>query len=271
VIARISRVAFACAAGMLVAAPAAHADVIIKPGEDKYTVKVTMHNPHSHNPSSSSVKGSPVPGTSRPPLLQIEPLRCDDESCIPSKSLGCADPTQRYLELWGLAPDGTWQLVRRGCMVPGDGAPGTITPGMVLSELERVGLPELTVHTNPADKTLVNLDTIFYTGPRTVTKTLKLLGQSVLVEATPASYLWHFGDGESASTDSPGAPYPAMDLTHKYAHAKVTLRPSVDTTYTARFRVNGGPWQDVTGTVTIAGPAIALRVVEATPVLSGNR
>ena len=171
----------------------------------------------------------------------------------------------------GLAQDGTWQLVRRGCMVPGDGAPGTITPGMVISELERIGLPELTVHTNPADKTLVNLDTIFYTNPQPVTKTLNLLGQSVLVEATPASYLWRFGDGESASTDSPGAPYPAMDLTHKYAHAKVTMRPSVDTTYTARFKVNGGAWQEVNGTVTIAGPAIALRVVEATPVLSGNR
>jgi len=48
------------------------------------------------------------------------------------------------------------------------------------------------------------------------------------------------------------------------------VQPSVDVTYTARFRVNGGAWRDVPGTVTITGPATGLRVSEATAVLSGD-
>jgi hypothetical protein len=44
----------------------------------------------------------------------------------------------------------------------------------------------------------------------------------------------------------------------------------VDVTYSARFRVNGGTWQDIPETVTIAGPETVLRVAEATPVLSGR-
>ena len=44
----------------------------------------------------------------------------------------------------------------------------------------------------------------------------------------------------------------------------------MDVTYTARFRVSGGGWQDVAGTVTISGPATDLRIAEASPVLSGD-
>ncbi len=51
----------------------------------------------------------------------------------------------------------------------------------------------------------------------------------------------------------------------------MTVHPSVETTYTARFRVEGGDWQDVGGTVTAAGPATVLRIAEATPLLSGER
>ncbi len=48
------------------------------------------------------------------------------------------------------------------------------------------------------------------------------------------------------------------------------MQTNVDVTYAARFRANGGAWQDIGDTVTIAGPATSLRVSEATAVLSGN-
>ena len=41
-------------------------------------------------------------------------------------------------------------------------------------------------------------------------------------------------------------------------------------TYSARFRVNGGQWQDIPETVTISGPPGSLRIAEATAVLSGD-
>lgn len=146
----------------------------------------------------------------------------------------------------------------------------TITPAMVLNELRRVGLPHLTAHTQPAGKTLVNFDTILFTEAEPYRTTLTLLGQSVDVIAQPAEYTWHHGDGTTAVTTGPGAPYPSKEIVHRYLDAGVTVSLSVDVTYSARFRVNGGAWQDITETVTISGPSTDLRVVEATPVLSGN-
>ena len=142
---------------------------------------------------------------------------------------------------------------------------------MVLTALRRMGLPALTVHTQPSPTTLVNLDTIFYTEPVPFTKQITLLGQPVTVTARPTSYTWHHGDGTTATTSTPGAPYPSMEVTHTYLHAHVTVQTRVSVTYTGRFKVAGGPWQDIPGSVTITGPPTALRIAEATPVLSGNR
>jgi hypothetical protein len=152
----------------------------------------------------------------------------------------------------------------------GPAAPPQVTPGQVLTELRRIGLPSLKARTQPKDKTLVNFDTIFFTTPHTITRSITLLGQPVQVEATPDSFTWHYGDGDSNTTADPGAPYPSKDITHKYFDAHVTVRPSVDVTYSGRFRVGDGPWQVIPGTVTIPGPGTPLRISEATPVLSGN-
>ena len=57
-------------------------------------------------------------------------------------------------------------------------------------------------------------------------------------------------------------------MTHSYL-TKGRVAPSVDTTYTAQFRVNGGPWRDVPGSVTIAGAPVDLQVLTATPTLVG--
>ena len=187
-------------------------------------------------------------------------------------ALGCPDPQQRLWQLWGRLPNGNWTTVTTGCFggTPPAYKPPTVTPGQVLEALRRVGLPELPTVVQPAGKTLVNFDTNFYTEPRPVTLTLTLLGQRVQVEATPTTYRWDFGDGATATTSEPGAAYPNLAITHRYADARVTVHPSVETTYTARFRVGGGDWQDVGGTVTAAGPATALRIAEATPLLSGE-
>ena len=145
-----------------------------------------------------------------------------------------------------------------------------VTPGLVLQALRRIGLPSLEAHTQPAGKTLVHFDTIFYTEPQPFTRSLQLLGQQVEVEATPARYVWHHGDGTTAVTQTPGAPYPAKDVVYQYTDAHVTVQASVDVVYTARFSVNGGAWQDIADTVTISGPTTQLRVSEATAVLSGD-
>ena len=57
-------------------------------------------------------------------------------------------------------------------------------------------------------------------------------------------------------------------MTHRYLE-KGKVAPSVDTTYTATYRVNGGPWRDVPGSVTIPGAPVDLQVLTATPTLVG--
>jgi hypothetical protein len=145
-----------------------------------------------------------------------------------------------------------------------------VTQGVVLTALRRIGLPSLRARTQPEGKTLVNFATIFYTRPQAFTRTVTLLGRRVQIHATPSSFRWHYGDGASGSTSTPGAPYPAKDVTHYYERAHRTVRTSVDVTYTARFRVGNGGWQTIPGAVTIAGPTSPLRISEATAVLSGN-
>jgi hypothetical protein len=141
---------------------------------------------------------------------------------------------------------------------------------MVLNEIRRIGLPRLQARTQPEDKTLVNFDTIFYTEARPFSATVTLLGRQVEMVAEPTEYVWFHGDGGVTRTTGPGAPYPSKEITYRYSDAHTTVRPRVDVTYTARFRVNGGPWQDIPETVTITGPETSLRISEAAPVLSGN-
>lgn len=140
----------------------------------------------------------------------------------------------------------------------------------MLNEIKRIGLPSLEVQIQPADKTLVNFDTNFYAEPEAFERQITLLGQDVDVRAKPTRFSWSFGDGAVAQTAYAGAPYPDLEVTHKYDDAGVTVSPSVDVTYTAEFRVAGGAWQQIPETVTISGPPVGLRVVEATPVLSGD-
>ncbi len=184
----------------------------------------------------------------------------------------CADPNQRLWQLWGRVPNAGWVGLRTQCIggVPPAYVPPTVTPGDVLSALRRIGLPRLEVEVQPAVKTLVNFDTIFWTDPETVSLDLTILGQAVDVVATPVRYSWAFGDGSVMATSTPGSPYPSRSITHRYQDAKVTVHPQLTVAYSARFRVNGGGWQQIDETVSTTGPAGSLRVAEATPVLSGD-
>jgi hypothetical protein len=128
--------------------------------------------------------------------------------------------------------------------------------------------PGLSVKVQPNGRTLVNLDTIVYTDESKVsTTTVTLLGFPVVVEATPISYTWRFGDGSPAlTTTTPGEPYPSKEITHKYMkRGSVSL--TLTTNYAARFNVADTGWQYVGGTIPITGPATALQVREAVPVL----
>ncbi|MGW7686497.1 PKD domain-containing protein [Kribbella sp. NPDC054772] len=136
------------------------------------------------------------------------------------------------------------------------------------SETKNILFPGLSVKVQPTGRTLVNLDTIVYTDEsRVSTTTVTLLGFPVVVEATPISYTWRFGDGSPALiTSTPGKPYPSKEITHKYMK-RGAVNLTLTTNYAARYNVANTGWQYVNGTVAITGPATALQVREAVPVL----
>ncbi|WP_183098263.1 PKD domain-containing protein [Nocardioides pelophilus] len=151
-----------------------------------------------------------------------------------------------------------------------DAAAPIVTDGMVARVLRRIELPASSLHVQPpGGRTLVNFETNFFTtNDQPFTRTVQLLGRAVQLRIWPTSYTWHFGDGESVTTESPGARYPDLEVTHNYLE-KGAYRPRVTTTYTAEWRVESGPWRPVAGTANIAGEPTDLRAIEARPTLVG--
>lgn len=142
-----------------------------------------------------------------------------------------------------------------------------LTPGDVEREVKRVGLPRLRVSVQPAGATLVNLETIFHTTAAPFERTVDILDSTVDLRAVPATYTWHHGDGTTQTTTTPGRPYPAMDVIHQY-NKPGHVTPRVDVTYRVTYRIDDGDWQALDTTITAPGPATALRIREARPVLT---
>ena len=151
-----------------------------------------------------------------------------------------------------------------------EAAPPQVTEGMVLQAFRRIPLPALRSHSQPANKTLINFDTIFFTDAQPLTRTVTLLGQRVRLEIKPSKFEWVHGDGTEDTTSTPGAPYPAKDVVYRYQDAHRTVEHRVVVTWSAEWSLNGGPLRPVNGTVTTTGPATPLRIAEASPALSGS-
>lgn len=160
------------------------------------------------------------------------------------------------------------------CVQEGESV-AAVTPGMVLEAFRRVPLPTSELSLDPDVDTYVNLPTIFSTQAEAFEETVRIIGQSVRLQIEPSEFAWDHGDGSVTGTDTPGIGWSeaipvASDryLTYTYVSAG-SVAPSVDTTWSARYSVAGGPWLEVPGTVTIEGATVELRVLEAPPELHG--
>ena len=113
---------------------------------------------------------------------------------------------------------------------------------------------------SPAPDTLVRIPTVFTTSaPASYDIPLTLLGRSVVITATAATYTWHFGDGTSASTSSPGT---QGRVEHVYTES-APRSAYVVIEWTGTFTVDGGPAQQVNGTATTTGDPVAIEVKQA--------
>jgi hypothetical protein len=243
----------ACVVVLLFAAPAHARDGEVTPGDDDFNAVIEHVIPASHE---SGVAGSEDPTTAAGPAGVRDSDW--DAVCVRTAIAVGAEPAT----LCDLPPDPA---------VPAQEAPvaPAVAPGLVERAFRSIDLPasELIIQP-PHGRTLVNFDTNFYTEQPAFDRTVTLLGRRVDLRIWPSQFRWLFGDGAELPSTSAGAPYPNLLITHNYLR-KGGVSPRVDTTYAARFRVDGGPWRDVDGTVTVPGEPVRLEVVTARPVLVG--
>ncbi|ATG56589.1 hypothetical protein CFK41_10915 [Brachybacterium ginsengisoli] len=98
---------------------------------------------------------------------------------------------------------------------------------------------------------------VLYTEPTTQELSVELLDTPVAIRATPASYHWDLGDGNTITTSDPGKPYPAEVVTSTYTQEgwyDITLT----TTFSGQFSVAGGEWQDIDGTIEVASDPVPI-------------
>jgi hypothetical protein len=150
-----------------------------------------------------------------------------------------------------------------------------ITPEKVWDRMKELDWPTAEIVVQPpGGRTLVNFRTNVYTelDQTPKTKLVRMYGVPVTIEASPVTYTWHWGDEtDPETTDWPGAPVPKnltpddLDdlITHEYLDADVTVTPSVDVTYSGRFRIDDSEWIAIEQTLTLPGPAVDLEVIEA--------
>nr|WP_283774670.1 PKD domain-containing protein [Brachybacterium equifaecis] len=163
-----------------------------------------------------------------------------------------------------MAATGTVVGESYSCALPGqpgnaaapDGTPIVIT--VTQSDFASLPVQPLPAHAGPPDGWLpVNMDLVLYAETAEQTLPTTLLGIPVEVRAIPSQYTWDLGDGTTITTDRPGRPFPALDVTHTYRYEgwyDITLT----TTFRGQFSVNGGPWQDIDGTIDIASPPVEI-------------
>lgn len=147
-----------------------------------------------------------------------------------------------------------------------------LTPGRILEAFRRIPVPSPSIGVNPVGgRTLVNFDTILHTEAEPFTETVQLLGRRVTFEIEPSEFSWRTGQGDGFTTNDPGQAYQASlpmsaYVTHRYLRAG-DVQLSLDTTWTARWRVGDGPWRPVDGTVTTSSDPVPLEIVTARPQL----
>jgi hypothetical protein len=123
-------------------------------------------------------------------------------------------------------------------------------PGAVIAEafdrmVARAATPSLTAA--PGGIGLTGLPTYVWLDaePPPARATAGVPGLTVEAEARPIRYRWDFGDGTAKTTDHHGRPWTRTrpgNIDHTYER-RDRYELSVEALWSARYRINGGPWQ----------------------------
>ncbi|WP_394554558.1 hypothetical protein ACDF64_07675 [Agromyces sp. MMS24-JH15] len=179
-------------------------------------------------------------------------------------------------------PDGT--LVIDDCHVldPNDlcepGTPATPgTPAITIRDLAAFRPAPTTAPMEPDGWAVVDLPANFLSDASVHTASGTLLGRAADVRFTPTHYRWNFSDATTTESDSPGATWATLGQreftatpTSRTFAERGTFEVTPWVTYRAEYRLAGGPWIPVAGTLEIPGPTRSILVGRIDTVLTNG-
>lgn len=121
----------------------------------------------------------------------------------------------------------------------------------------------------PDNLGVAGLPTNFVATAQQHTQNGTLFGFPIAVRFTPASFAFHFGDGQTLTSDTGGQSWDALDLpqfsptdtSHTYTE-RGTYTAHADVNYTAEIDLGVG-WFPISGQLTTTGPDQSIRIYEA--------
>lgn len=152
---------------------------------------------------------------------------------------------------------------------PADDDTTPATPTFTITDLASFAPAQATLTGEPDNLGVAGLPTNFTADAKVHTRNGTLFGYAIAARFTPASFTFHYGDGDTRTTNTGGTTWNELDLpqfaptdtSHTYAE-RGTYTARADTTYTAEIDLGTG-WFPITGTLTIPGPAQDIRIYEA--------
>jgi hypothetical protein len=137
-----------------------------------------------------------------------------------------------------------------------------------------VPVPAVAIGTSPPGTTITGFETFFWVqgyGGEPITEQLDAFGHPVEVRIEAAEVRWDFGDGREATSGGFGTAYPQRsDVTHVY-EVRSTSDEAPDGTYALtvafdlvpRYRVDGGPWEQLDAIPVQATEPLAVHEIQA--------
>lgn len=147
-------------------------------------------------------------------------------------------------------------------------------PDVGMSDLASFYPARPTVAGEPNGWAVIGLDANFVASAKAHTASGPLLGVQADVRFTPVTFRWGYGDGIRSTTSTGGRTWKALGVpefsptatSHIYAKSgSYTLDVAV--IYTAQFRVGGGAWRDIPGTLSLSAPTSTIVAGDAATVL----
>lgn len=165
-------------------------------------------------------------------------------------------------------PSAPYQVGTPFCTGPGTPQPEPEegTPTITIEDVMKFDIKPSPINIEPSPNTLIRFETNFYTSDATQNFQMTVGGQKFDVNVYPIEYSWTYGDGESNTIGSNGAPLrPGEEADRKtpYTHAYQetgTYQVGLTTKFIADYSKNGGPRQAILGTGEVVTPAQTIDV-----------